>query len=360
MTQRLRLLDMGSVDPLDSQAVYHGLAEAAKPSDDPSLILIRPNAPYVCVGAHQELDKEVDVAYCQEAGLPLYRRHVGGGAVLLDPDQLFFQFVVPNGHLSKGPVTDLFPYFIEPVVDTYRSFGVEAEFRPVNDIHVAGRKIGGTGAATIGEAVVLVGSFMYRFDRDTMARALHVSSEKFRDKLRAALNDYVASMDELLSELPSQEELQGAFAEALRNRLGWQAEPGQVSDAEWAAVAEARQGLTDPDWLWQRGRKMVPGGFKIQADAHLTEGQYKAPGGLIRATVLTEGDRIGEVVLSGDMMVFPEAGLDNLAQRLAGAPRQREALADAVASAWESEGLEMPGVGPQDVAEAVQSAVEGQ
>jgi lipoate-protein ligase A len=359
MTQRLRLLDLGSVDPLESQAIYHGLAESVAAEDDPALILVRPEAPYVCVGAHQELDKEVDLAYCDSAGLPVVRRQVGGGAVLLDADQLFFQFVIPNAHLPAGPVAELFPRFIAPVVDAYRSLGVEAEFRPVNDIHVSGRKIGGTGAAAIGEATVVVGSFMYRFDRETMAKALKVSSEKFRDKLRAALSDYVASMEELLAELPEPEKLRSAFAEALARRLDWRAEADTLSQTERAAVAEARRGLEEPDWLWQRGRKMVPGGFKIQADAHLVEGQYKAPGGLLRVTLLTEGDRIGDLFLSGDMMVFPAQGLDRMAERLAGAPLEREGLAAAVTAAWQAENLEMPGVEPDHVTEAIRSTVEG-
>jgi lipoate-protein ligase A len=51
---------------------------------------------------------------------------------------------------------------------------------------VAGRKIGGTGAASIGEATVMVGSFMFDFDTETMSRCLKVPSEKFRDKLKAS------------------------------------------------------------------------------------------------------------------------------------------------------------------------------
>ena len=62
--------------------------------------------------------------------------------------------------------------FIEPVVRTYRELGVQADYRPINDIHVAGRKIGGTGAASIGEATVMAGSFMFDFDTATMAKCL--------------------------------------------------------------------------------------------------------------------------------------------------------------------------------------------
>ena len=190
---RLRVLDFGFVPALRSQAVYHGVADTIAADGEPVLTLVNPDTPYVCVGVHQEVPREVDEAYCAADGLPIIRRHVGGGAVYLDRNQMFFHFMYPR---TKAPqyAVNLYPRFIEPVVRTYRELGVEAEYRPVNDIQVKGRKIGGTGAASIGEATVMVGSFMFDFDTATMAHCLKVPSEKFRDKLRQTLDDYMTTM----------------------------------------------------------------------------------------------------------------------------------------------------------------------
>ena len=81
---RLRVLDFGFVSALRSQAVYHGVADTITPDGEPVLTLVNPDTPYVCVGVHQEIGKEVDEAFCAANGLPVYRRHVGGGAVYLD------------------------------------------------------------------------------------------------------------------------------------------------------------------------------------------------------------------------------------------------------------------------------------
>lgn len=166
---RLRVIDFGNVSALRSQSVFHGLAEALRPGDDPILSFASPETPYVCVGVHQEIAKEVDEDYCCAAGLPIYRRRIGGGAVYLDHNQLFTHFICPQ---DKAPAyaANLYPMFIEPVVRTYRELGVQAEYRPINDIHVAGRKIGGTGAASFGESTVMAGSFMFDFDTATMAK----------------------------------------------------------------------------------------------------------------------------------------------------------------------------------------------
>lgn len=80
-----------------------------------------------------------------------------------------------------------FRLYARALVETYRSLGIEAEYRPVNDIHVQGRKIGGTGAARIDHAEIVVGSLMFDFDHDTMAKVLKVPSEKTRDKVVTTL-----------------------------------------------------------------------------------------------------------------------------------------------------------------------------
>jgi lipoate-protein ligase A len=354
--RQARLLDMGSVPPLTSQAVYHGLAEAMGPDDAPVLILVRPDAPYISIGAHQELDKEVDTGYCARAGLPVYRRHVGGGAVLLDGNQLFFQFVVPNRQLPVREVERLFPHFIAPAVAAYRALGVAAEFRPINDIQVAGRKIGGTGAAGIGEATVMVGSFMRRFDSDTMARALKVSSEKFRDKLRTTLEEYVTSMERLLGEVPGTATIAEGFAAEVERAFGWELRPDAPGPVEQEAIAQAERDLDDPEWLHQKGREFVPGGVKIQADTHLTEGSHKAAGGLLRATLLAGDGRVRDLLLSGDVLVFPEAGLERLAAQLVGLPLAREALTEGAREGLQEGAVQIPGVTPEDLAEAILAA----
>ena len=80
--------------------------------------------------------------------------------------------------LPRGPLpADLearFELYVRPLVETYRALGIPAYLRPINDVHVGGKKIGGTGAAQMGDAEVVVGSLMFTFDKATMARVLKV------------------------------------------------------------------------------------------------------------------------------------------------------------------------------------------
>lgn len=353
---RLRVIDFGYVPPLRSQAVFHGLAVAFQEGDDPILSLVNPEKPYVCVGMFQEIGQEVDEEFCRAHGLRIIRRHIGGGAVYLDRNQLFTHFIYPHDKVPSL-ARNIYPMFIEPVVRTYRDLGIQAEYRPVNDIHVAGRKIGGTGAAQIEEATVVAGSFMFDFDTANMARCLKVPSEKFRDKLKTTLDDYMTTMTKQLDELPSRERVKSLFMDHCACWLGVDVVEDQPNDLELAAIDQQEKALADPEWTYRQGRKFVEMGVKIAADTHLTESAHKAPGGLVRVHLLEQGGRVEDVVLSGDFTCLPAEGIDEISARLKGCELDATALEAAAASAIEAADVDLPGIAPADIAEAIMAAV---
>jgi len=248
--------------------------------------------------------------------------------------------------------------FIEPVVRTYQELGVNAQYRPVNDIQVDGRKIGGTGAASIGESTVMAGSFMYDFDTANMARCLKVPSEKFRDKLKSTLDDYMTTMVKQLDEVPNRGHLITLFLKHCAGALGVTPEMSEPTEAELKAIAEEEKALTDPDWTYKLGRKFVEMGVKISSGTHLTESAHKAPGGLIRVHLLESDGKIGDLMLSGDFTCLPPGAIDSLAERLVGETLDADALTKAAASGIDAVGAEIPGVEPADFATAIMAAKE--
>ena len=80
MSKKIRLLYMEGVSPLRSQTVYHAVGYAMNESTPNTIIMVSPNGPYVSIGYHQDIQKEVDLDYCEKHNLPVYRREVGGGA----------------------------------------------------------------------------------------------------------------------------------------------------------------------------------------------------------------------------------------------------------------------------------------
>lgn len=347
----IRLLDLGLVPPVRSQTIYHAVAYALEASTPDTIILVGPERPYVCIGYHQELEREVDTVYCRAHGLPVYRREVGGGAVYLDQNQVFTQWVFQRSALPEE-IGERFAFYVKPLVETYRTLGIPASYRPINDIHVDGRKIGGTGAAQMGEAEVVVGSLMFDFDFATMARVLKVPSEKMRDKIYQSLSEYMTTMTRCLGSVPDREHVVGIYVEHCAQALGRDIAPGRLTDKELALAAELDAQFASDAWLHQKGG-LRQSGVRIHEDVRVAEGAHKAPGGLIRVTARLAAGRIDDVSLSGDFTMLPASALGALEEGLRGAPLERDALRARVTGVYTSAGIQSPGVTPDDLVTAV-------
>jgi lipoate---protein ligase len=352
---RLRVLDFGLVPALRSQAAWYGCAAQMRADAEPVLTLVDSAAPYVCIGLNQDAGRELDRDFCAESGIAVIRRRLGGGAVLLDRHQLIFHFVFPRQMAPQKPES-LYPHFIEPALRTYRGLGIAAVYRPLNDIHVDGKKLGGTAAALYAEATVLGGMFLFDFDGALMARVLKVPSEKFRDKLLTNMEEYVTSMRRLLLDVPSRAEVKECFLRHVADCFGVEPRPDTPSSAELAAIAAEETRLAAPAWQNRIGRKLVPDGVKLAAGLHLTEGVHKAPGGLVRARLLERDGCIADLELSGDFDCSPAEGLADLAARLGGIRLDPAALVATVTEAVAGLGIAPAGVTPADIAAAIVAA----
>jgi lipoate---protein ligase len=337
-----------------SQSIYHAVAHVMDGHSPDTIILVSPVDPYVCIGVHQELEKEVDVDYCRAHGLPMFRREVGGGAVYLDKNQMFVQWVFHAGRLPAR-VDEQFELYVQPLIAAYHDLGIDAYYRPVNDVHVAGRKIAGTGAARIGNADVVVGSFMFDFDRTTMARVLKVASDKMRDKIVESLDRYMTTMRDLLPELPSRQEVAAGYVRHCEEVLRRPLVPGELAPPERVKANEIDGLFGSDDWTRQKDGYRRPD-VKIHEDVRVVEAAHKATGGLIRVTARLVEGRLDDVVLSGDFTCVPTNGLRAVEEALVGCSLNRVELDRAVSGAYIRGSLQTPGVTPGDIVTAVSLA----
>lgn len=355
MSKKIRLLYMEGVSPLRSQTVYHAVGYAMKEGAPNTIIMVSPNAPYVCIGYHQDMQKEVDLEYCAAHGLPVYRREVGGGAVYLDNGQLFTQWIFHKEDLPAS-LEERFKLYIDPIVQTYRELGINANHRPINDIHVSGKKIGGTGAAQMGIAEILVGSLMYTFDKKTMSQVLRVPSEKMRDKVFESLEAYMTTMTEQLGSTPDRVRVKDLYMKKVSEALGVEVYEGEWTPEEETMAQEIDARFVSDEWLYQKGRLQQPG-IKIHEDVHLVETAFKAQGGLIRIIArLCEG-RIDDISFSGDFTLLPGFALGALEQSLRGITAMPETLKSKIEEAYYRLQIQSPGVTPADFTTAIMTAV---
>ena len=347
----IRLLDLGLVPPVRSQTIYHAVAYALDETTPDTLILVAPTEPYVSIGFHQELEKEVDAEFCRRRGLPVVRREAGGGAVLLDRHQVFMQWVF-HDHALPRRLEERFALYARPLVETYRALGIPATYRPINDVHVNGRKIGGTGAAQIGQAEVVVGSLMFDFDHALMAQVIRVSSEKMRDKVTQSLDEYLTTMKRQLGEAPDREKVVTIYLEQMQAALGRPIVAGELTTRELALAEALDQKFVSDEWLYQpSGLRQV--GIKVHQDVRVAEAALKTPGGLVRVTARLHQGRIDDVTLSGDFAMLPRTAPGMLESALRGAPLEAGTIRARLDAVYEREAIEAPGVTPTDITSVV-------
>ncbi len=346
-----RLLDLNSVSYLHSQTIYHAVAYCTTEASPGTVILLSPSEPYVCIGYHQVMEKEIDIEYCQKNKIPILRREVGGGAVYLDGDQLFFQCIFPKDKVPKR-LDHLYKLFLQPVVNTYRTLGVEASYRPVNDIQVDGRKICGSGAARIEDATVVVGNVMFDFNYGEMSRSLRVPSEKFRDKLYDSMQAYLTTLRRELGTVPDRKKVKDILIKEFEEVLDIPLHRGTLTPEENQMVANLDKRFTDPNWLYEKGVKLNHW-VKVSSDIKVMESTWKSPGGLIRAIIRLKCDTIDDILISGDFTFHPTDDLQHLEDQLTGQPIEADRLLQIVENFFARKDIQSPGVSPGDIVKAI-------
>ncbi len=347
----IRLLDLKDVSYLHSQTIYHSVAYCTTADSVGTIILLRPREPYVCVGYHQLLEREVDVVYCNRKGIPVIRREVGGGTVYLDKNQLFFQCIFPKDRVPLR-IDSLYKKFLQPAVNTYRILGVKAHYQPVNDIQVDGKKICGTGAGRIEEAAVVVGNIMFDFDYREMSRVLQVPSEKFRDTVYDSMQIYVSSLQRELGYLPDMEEVKNILIKEFEEVLGVTFFAGELTPDEQRMLQDIDRRFTDPDWLYEKGGK-IDKGLKIATGVKVIESTFQAPGGLVRIIIRLKGDTIDEIGFTGDAAFQLPEDFRFLEDQLKGQPLMAESVSKTVESFYRIKGLHPPVVRPEDMVRTI-------
>jgi lipoate-protein ligase A len=343
------LFDLGKLPGQKSMLIFHALARMGIEA----LVIVSPKTPLVSIGYFQDAEQEVDLSYCRANGIPFMRREVGGGATYLDENQIFYQLIwrKDNPRFPKI-IKDIYPWFSEAPVETYRAFGIKAEYRLVNDIITKeGKKIAGEGGGNIGECLVFVGGILLDFDYRTMSRILKVPDEKFRDKVFKTMEKNLTTMKRELGMIPPREEVVSVLKEQFQKRLG-SLEQASLNQEILDKMKQLESWMTSDEFLFKKTPK-IPKGVKIREGVELFYGLYKARGGLIRTAEEISERRLENITISGDFTFFPKEELSELEGSLEKVSLMESHIIERLETFYEKKGIESPEVESRDFASAI-------
>ncbi len=338
----MELYNLGKIPWKDTQLIYHSLALLGREA----LCLVSPASPYVCIGFHQDLEQEVDLEFCRKNDIPIFRREVGGGAVFLDGNQLFFHLILKRDNpVAPKRIDASYQKFLKPVIDVHHRIGIQAAYKPVNDLIVQNRKISGTGAGEIGDCIVFVGNLILDFDYETMARVLKISDEKFRDKVKKTIEENLSTIRRELGEERAGQwddsTLNQMMTEEFEKLLG-PMDPAEKDRVLAAKMQELNLKMMENDWLYRRGKRVDGRAVKVRSGLEVVQRMHKATGGLIRAEFFIEDGRLKEVAISGDYFCFPKDTVSRLAMKLEG--KEMNEVSKVVNEFYGMDDFELPGI----------------
>ena len=356
-----RLVNLGALSPYSIHAVYEAIALAVGTRATPNTIeLCYPSEPYVCIGIHQCADLELDLQTCEQLNLKVVRRQVGGGTTYLDPGQQFYHIVVCRDHeLAKQPVEKFYESFLKAIVSFYRSYGLSAEYKPINDVVIGGRKASGNGAALLHDVMVLVGNVILDFDPEPMAKVLKVPSEKFRDKVVKDMREWVTSLKREIGYVPDRSEVIDRLVKCFEEALGVKLVQGSLTDLERQKLTELEKLFQSRDWLYSidlEHKKLMESfkahRVKIREGHYVVQADHKALK-MIRILAEVVDGALSNVMITGDFFVQPVESVKELEEQLKGCKLTQEDIEKRVSDFFKSNKAVFAGVKPEDLVSAL-------
>ena len=250
-----RVIDTGLRSAAENMALNKTLLEAHQEGLIPHTLRFLQFTPCALLGFHQSAQQELRLDYCKENNIEVQRRITGGGAIYFDETQIGWELYLDKKTLGTADMSAIARKICEAAAEGISQLGVNARFRPRNDIEVDGKKISGTGGAFDGNSILYQGTLLIDFDIERMLRVLRIPAEKLSDKAIESARERVANLKDLLGEVPDmalvKKHITTAFAKAFAVNFS---EAGELSDNEQAIYQQSSAGR-----LFQRAQRSAGG-----------------------------------------------------------------------------------------------------
>jgi lipoate-protein ligase A len=315
MPAEFRIIDTGVREGRANIAFDAALIDERQAGRVPDTIRFLSFPPTALIGRHQDLSREIDLDYCARHRIGTVRRITGGGAIYLDEGQLGWELVFHRSSLGIAALPDVAREICNAAAAGLQALGVDARFRPRNDIEVDGRKISGTGGFYDGDVLIYQGTVLVDLNPQRMVKALRVPQGKLAKRELDSAAQRVVTLKELLGpNTPDLELIKIALLKGFKDVLGIDAEYGEITAAE----EELAKQYYDEEIGTEEFLREID---NPAADERVLAGTHTGAGGTIDAFVKLEGPTrsvLQRVLISGDFFVTPPRIVFDLESALQG------------------------------------------
>lgn len=150
----------------------------------PAMRLWQWTHPAVVIGSFQSYVNEINPEGVTQHNVTVARRISGGGAMFMEQDNcVTYSLYAPLSLVDGMSFSDSYPFLDAWVMQALADMGVEAYYKPLNDIATPQGKIGGAAQKRLARGGLLHHITMsYDIDADKMTEVLRIGQEKLSDK----------------------------------------------------------------------------------------------------------------------------------------------------------------------------------
>lgn len=166
---------------------------AARIMADEDIFFMWQPDPTVIFGRNQLIDNEVNLDYCKQHGIAVYRRKSGGGCVYADRDNIMFSYITRSDNVQLT-----FSRYTHAVAEMLQGLGLNATDNGRNDILIDGLKVSGNAFYHIPGHSIVHGTMLYDTNMEHMLNAITPSSAKLESKGVESVRSRITTLSEHL------------------------------------------------------------------------------------------------------------------------------------------------------------------
>ena len=244
-------------------------------------------------GYFQSIEQEIRTDYCISKGIAINRRVTGGGAIYFDPSQVGWEIIAPVSYFGGTP-SKFYEIFGSSVAEGLKILGINAVFKPRNDIEVNGKKISGMGGVTLKDAFLFQGTLLVEDRIEELLYSLRVPIEKLKPKEIDSVRERVTCIEHEIGRIPDREEIKDVIKMGFRKVLDIHSQKGEMEEEELKAIEQSLHYFSSPEWIER---------VKLPKDSQgLITGTYRSSYGTIKVnmTINAKQKMLRSTVITGD------------------------------------------------------------
>lgn len=133
----------------------------------------------VICGRNQNIPLEVNLDYCRQNNIAVFRRRSGGGAVFADTGNMMISYIAP---MNGKTVESIFAAYTTRVASALIEMGLDAVPSGRNDILINGRKVSGGAFYMTANSAIAHSTMLYDTTRQHLLAALTPAKAKLQSK----------------------------------------------------------------------------------------------------------------------------------------------------------------------------------